>query len=420
MNSKITPWLALGAASLWLAGCGTTPSPQHNTTNSSKSNSAPSTTSKTAKTGKPLKVIAFYDQTMTSTTPDPFALVKAHPGLVDYLSPFWYEVSATGSVTSKPEGNAAILARQDNLPLLPLFNNAGGGSVFLHSASTRTAAINNIVSLVKSKHYRGVNIDFQLLKSTDRTDLTAFMQQLQKSMPKGDIISMSVVPLNSGNGQSSAYDFPALDKVVNSMVLMAYDFHGDGTPPGPVSPYAWVQQGITTALKAGIQPSKLYLGIADYGYLWTNSSTKAATIPLKAMHQHKYGVYTWNNTYKEATDTYTSGGVSHTIWFVNDKAAADRIALAKQYHLGGVAFWRIGYEDAKWWNTVAAAIGTGSPTSGSTTTTQGSRPKLSPQQLKKTVKAPANNAKNTVKKSVRKTNTNIIAPAKNTVNKTGP
>lgn len=376
--------LIAGTTSLLLAGCGSygankAPAPAKKAINSSrKVVKAPSVSkAPTAHKGKALttphhrklRVIAFYDQTMSSVKPDPFSLVKAHPGVVDYLSPFWYEVTSTGSVMAKPQGNAPALARKDHLSVMPLFNNFGGNDAVLRSASTRATAVHNIVSLVTKNHYAGVNIDFQMLKSTDRTDLTTFMDELYRAMPKGKMISMSVVPLTSGNGQSAAYDYKALDKVVSGMVLMAYDLHGNGTPPGPVSPYPWVKKSIKTALKAGISPSKLYLGIANYGYLWSGTSTKATTIPLKTMYQHKYGAFTWNPTDKEAYDKYTSGGVSHIIWFVNDRAAVDRIHLAEHYHLGGVAFWRIGYEDAKWWNRVAKAIhGTSKHKKSKTTT----------------------------------------------------
>lgn len=416
MRKSFTPWfLAVGLVPLWLAGCGQSAAPNGHTS-SSKSTHKPTKTTKAApnKASNKLKVIAFYDQSQGTVTPDPFALVKAHPGIVTYLAPFWYEVSATGSIISKPEGNAATLAHQDHLPLMPLFTNAGGTDAFLHSASTRTTAIDHIVSLLKSKKYPGLNIDFQGLKAGDRTDLTDFMTSLKKAVPSSTSISMSVVPLTSGNGESSAYDYASLDKLTDSMVLMAYDLHGNGTPPGPVSPFPWVEKSITTALKAGIKPSKLYLGIADYGYLWTNGSTKATTIPLKVMHQHKYGVYKWNPTDKEAYDKYTSKGVSHIIWFVNDRAAKDRIDLAKKDHLGGVAFWRLGYEDAQWWDTISKAIGS---TSGSTTakSSQAAKSPASPNHVKKAVKGTANKAADTVKGAGDKAKNKLKGPVKKTV-----
>ncbi len=407
MKRSLTPWLlAAGTAAFFIGGCGAKPAPQPNA-----SPSTPPTATSPGPVANPnnrLKVIAFYDQSMGTVTPDPFALAKAHPGLISYLAPFWYEVSSTGSIISKPEGNAATLASQDHLRLIPLFNNAGGGGAFLTSASTRMTAVNNIVTLVKSKGYAGASIDFQLLKSTDRADLTLFMQSLQRAMPKGDTISMSVVPLTSGNGQSSAYDFRALDKVVNSMVLMAYDLHGNGTPPGPVAPFAWVKRSIQTALNAGIQRQKLYLGIANYGYLWKGGSTKAATIPLKTMHQHKYGTYRWQSTYQEAYDKYTHNGETHIIWFENDRAAVQRIALAKQYHLGGVAFWRIGYEDARWWNAVANAIGSNSPTGNMAPPSN--RPSLSPQQGRRMMRRPFRHRRRPIPTPARK---NKTAPSPN-------
>jgi spore germination protein YaaH len=405
--------LAASVMPLWITACGPAPAPQPKThTNSSKSPAKPKPAAKAGPSASRLKVIAFYDQSMGTVAPDPFALIEAHPSLVTYLSPFWYEVSATGSLIAKPEGNAATLAARDHLPLMPLINNAGGTDAFLHSATTRLAAVHHIVTLLKTHPYVGVNIDFQGLKAADSTDLTAFMKALHQAMPAKDVLSMSVVPLNSGSGESSAYNLAQLNPLVNSMVLMAYDFHGDGTPPGPVSPYDWVKAGIAATLKAGVQPSKLYLGIANYGYLWTNGSTKATTIPLKVMHQHKYGVYHWSPTYKEAYDTYTMNGTRHVIWFVNDRAAVDRIRLAERDHRAGVAFWRVGYEDATWWDAVAKALTTPATTAG---TTSAARRPATPRHLKKALNAPAHRAGNTLQKSASKTRRTLKGPTKKTL-----
>ncbi|AUW93686.1 MAG: glycoside hydrolase [Sulfobacillus thermosulfidooxidans] len=369
MNKRtIKLFTTLGSASILIGGCGLSAEPQKPapvkkaTQATRKSANKAATTVKKAATGGAttgpgeLKVIAFYDQTMAHVSPNPFTFVKAHPSLVTYLSPFWYEVTSQGTVIAKPEGNAATLAKQAHLPLMPLFNNYMGTDGMLSTAALRTQAVDQIVKIVTDNHYPGVQIDFQKLKAADRPLLVDFMNELHAKMPKNVSISMSVVPLTAGTGQSGAYDLKALSADVNSMVLMAYDLHSNGTAPGPVSPYPWVKKSIDLALKTGIKPSKLYLGIADYGYLWKAGSTKATTIPLKIMYQHKYGTYTWDPTDKEAYDNYTQNGVKYTLWFVNDRGAVDRIKLAEKDHLGGVGFWRVGYEDAQWWNRVAKAL----------------------------------------------------------------
>ncbi|MCL8208717.1 MAG: glycoside hydrolase [Actinomycetia bacterium] len=304
-----------------------------------------------------LKVMAFYDQTAgQAAPPNPLALLKSHPGLVTELAPFWYKVEPTGSVVGRPQDNLPALAQQQHLPLVPLFNNAQGNDTFLKDPAARSRAVNAIAGLVRTHRYAGVNIDFQGLSPADRQDLTTFMDALARALPKGSLLSMSVVPLKTTNGSQSAYDYRALDHIVGAMVLMAYDLHGDGTPPGPVSPIRWVSRAIYRARQAGVEASKLYLGIANYGYDWPEGSSKATTVPLKVMHAYRYGHYRYVPRYQEATTTYVSHGVKHVIWFVPDRGAVARIRLAERYHLAGVAFWRVGYEDERWWNAVAAAV----------------------------------------------------------------
>ena len=369
-------WSSLLMASIFaITGCSffgaSTPSPHGSAGNRT---GAPGSTR--------MKVMAFYDQGGSPVGPDPLSLLASHPGLVTEVAPFWYEVEPSGNILSKPQGNIESLAKSQHLKLTPLVTNAGSTDAFLYTAATRSMAISHIVHLVTSRHYAGVNIDFQGLKSSDRSRLTAFMTTLSHKMPKGTLVSMSVVPLTNQNGQSSAYDYAALDRVTNAIVLMAYDLHGDGTLPGPVSPLPWVRRSIQTALHAGIAPQKLYLGIADYGYDWTAGSTKATTVPVKVMDQARYGHYIWNPVDAEGTITYATNGVRHTIWFVPAKGAAARVRLAASYHLGGVAFWRIGYEDASWWKTVATALKnpTGAKTAASRRrTATPSHPSRSPQ-----------------------------------------
>jgi spore germination protein YaaH len=318
---------------------------------------APRLTQPAAPPARRLKVMAFYDQAAgQAAPPNPLALLRAHPGLVTELAPFWYTVEPSGTVVGRPQDNLPALAAQQHLPLVPLFNNAGGTDAFLKDSAARARVVAQIAGLVRDKHYAGVNIDFQGLPPADRQPLTAFMEALARALPKGSLLSMSVVPLKTTNGSQSAYDYRALDHIVGAMVLMAYDLHGNGTPPGPVSPIRWVARAIFRARRAGVAANKLYLGIADYGYDWVAGSTKATTVPLKVMHAYRYGRYRYVPRYQEATATYVAQGVKHIIWFVPDRGAVARIRLAERYHLGGVAFWRIGYEDARWWNAVAFAL----------------------------------------------------------------
>lgn len=361
IKTAVLGWIpVLALPAMVLAGCGT-PTAQGGAGKSSN-------TPRVASAGHPagvtikggMKVIGFYDQSTSNS--NSFQMLKSHPGLVSYLAPFWYEVTPSGGLLSKSQGNAAQLAGQDHIPITPLINNQNGNATFLHTAAGRAAAVKAIVGMVNQGHYPGVHIDFQLLKPSDKTDLTLFMQTLAKALPSGSYLTMSIIPPTSSNmnGQAGAYDLAKLQAITKGLVVMAYDLHGDGTPPGPVSPFPWVKTAIADTEKAGVPTHKIILGIANYGYLWKAGSTSAATIPLYAMHQHRYGNYTYNTTEQEGTTKTTISGTSGTVWFVPDRGAVARIQLAEQDHLGGVAFWRLGYEDMKWWNAVSSAL-TGKP-----------------------------------------------------------
>ena len=47
--------------------------------------------------------------------------------------------------------------------------------------------------------------------------------------------------------------------------------------------------------------------------------------------------------------TYTKNGVKHVIYYGGRRALADKIAIARQYKLAGIAIWKVGYENQGSW-----------------------------------------------------------------------
>ncbi|MFZ5631891.1 MAG: hypothetical protein ACOY40_03520 [Bacillota bacterium] len=40
------------------------------------------------------------------------------------------------------------------------------------------------------------------------------------------------------------------------------------------------------------------------------------------------------------------------VWFENRYSLAIKLGLVEKYGLGGIAFWRMGFEDASFWDTL--------------------------------------------------------------------
>ena len=233
-------------------------------------------------------------------------------------------------------------------------NNAG----MLTDPAARAAAVKNIVTLVRQKHYQEVNIDFELLHPSARQGLVTFMQDLRTALPKGVVLSESVFPrLGVPSQLNGAYDYPALAKVVDYLVVMLYDKHSNGGPAGPVSPYSWVVENMNWLLHtARIPADKLVIAAGVYGYDWQVGSTTATEMPLTEIQAKikTLGVTprmdaSSENPYFYYTD---SSGNRHVVWYQNQVTVQQRLQLAEKLGLRGMAIWALGEETPAVWSVI--------------------------------------------------------------------
>ncbi len=256
-------------------------------------------------------------------------------------------MTASGTLKSQVDPTVVAEAKKLKLPIIPLVNDATGTQAFLTSASTRKAAVQSIDHLIATNHYVGVNIDFEPPHIHLRSKLTAFMVQLHDSLPHSDQIIMDIVPHSGG-----AYDYAKLAPEVTQFQLMSYDQHSDGTIPGPVAALNWITS-ITSRMKTKVPSSKIYLGVALYGYKWTSGSKHATTIPYYAITPALKAKETWNTRYQEETATIGSD----VYWWENRKSIAQEIALAKKDHLAGIALWQVGYASPPIYSELVKNVG---------------------------------------------------------------
>ncbi len=264
-----------------------------------------------------------------------------------FLSPLLYSTTASGMLTAHKDAPLLAEAAKLKIPILPLVNDTTGKQTFLSTAATRRAAVTSIDHLVTTNHYQGVDIDFEPPHTRLSRDLTLFMTELHDTLPHTDTIILAVVPHSGG-----AYNFKALAPEVSQFQLMTYDEHGDGTAPGPVAALNW-DKSLIARLKSLVPPSKIYLGVALYGYEWTTGSTSAITIPYQSVTPALKSKATWNSRYQEETAHIGS----HVYWWENRKSIRQKISLAKNNHLAGIALWQVGYATPAIYHELAKDIG---------------------------------------------------------------
>ena len=327
-------------------------------------------------------VLGYYENGgPTPEWPSSHPSMLAHHNLMDSLSPFWYTVMADGSLKERsPKPDVLEFAHKNGLKVYPLVNNdrsGGDNAAALRSEATRSKAVASIVDMVRNSSYDGVHVDFQLLPTNSRDQFTAFVTELRSKLPRNKQLSVAVFPkVDIDPSISGAYDYAALAKKVEFMVMMAYDRHYEGGTPGAVSPNNWVEANIKEFLRTGVPANKLVLAVGTYGYDWPEAATgagvaggsspagtgkvlptKLALDLVKAQRANMAGDTTGNPYFR-----YQDQGQSRVVYFQDAHMLAARLGLVRRYKLKGIAIWRLGYEEPAFWSTLEKELGTAKKT----------------------------------------------------------
>lgn len=261
-----------------------------------------------------------------------------YPHSITWFTPFWYSVNASGNLVNRTVPSILKEVQKKHIPVTPLVNDMTGSQAFLTRSGTLVNAARNIADMVKANHFAGVSIDFEPQHVYLAPALTRFMIDLRDRLPKGSVITVSVVPHSGG-----AYQWSALNREVNQYVLMSYDEHDDGSYAGPVASTPWVQR-IVARMERKVPPGKIDLGVALYGYQWPKGSTHAVTIPYNAVTPTMNKYAKWDSTDQETYATFSTAAMGPVIvWWESLQGMNQKIQLAKDDHLAGIALWHIGY-----------------------------------------------------------------------------
>lgn len=295
-----------------------------------------------------------------------FQSLAAHQDAISTLAAFSYSVNWDGSVSGRPFTRLMEICKQAGKPVLALVHNISQGGDFdrqlvhalLAEPGLRRATVENIARLVRDGGYAGVNIDFENVPVSDRNNYTAFVRELAAELGRdGHQVTLSVPAKtwdDKSNAWSGAFDYRALGQLADAIMIMAYDEHWSGGAAGPVASLGWVEQVVRYA--AGeIPPEKIRLGLAGYGYDWPAGGYggRAVTATEAAALAERYGAtIEWDAAAQSPHFTYWPGPYAREVWFENAASLAGKLDLAAQYKLGGVALWRLGFEDPKLWEVI--------------------------------------------------------------------
>lgn len=374
----------------------------------------------------PVKIVSGWIPYWMSSQKIPVGITNAvnNADLISDVSPFWYSATGTsggnvkvgfnsnyGSAASNAAWAVAQL-RAAGIPVLPAIADAAPAkrmASVLADPAKRSAHVNDIVNIVLSNNYDGIDLDYEKFAFSDgrsswdstRPNWTAFVQELGNALhAQGKLLSVTIPPpCNTtgscgGNNGYYVYNMDGIAPFVDLIRIMAYDF--SYSVAGPIAPYNWVRSIVQYSASV-MDPQKLQIGVPTYGRYWTQKKSGGAykltgTCPrasssgaekaaynslisrgsmtdadIPAFMASQGGAPVWDEATKESFFEYQkqvtwtdSSGASQTctaskvMWFVGPQGVLARTQLVGEFGIKGAAYWTIGGDNPEQWPLIRA------------------------------------------------------------------
>ena len=274
---------------------------------------------------------------------------------VNVVSPSFFslERGSNGEIydNAKDDGAEYIeWAHNNNYQVWAMFSNNSlkdTTSQILNDYEKRETMIENIMDLVEEYNLDGVNVDFENMNESDKDVYSRFLIELAPRLKKiGKTLSVDVTAPDGSETWSLCFDRNTIANVADYIVFMAYDQYGTSSnKAGTTAGYNWVEANVKKFLgQEDVDPEKIILGIPLYMRLWEeeeDGTAKPEVVNMKDMFDvlPENQVATWDEELKQYYVEYEEDGKKYKMWIENEKSVGEKINLANQYNLAGIAFW---------------------------------------------------------------------------------
>ena len=326
------------------------------------------------------------------TTQESLAAFLPNARLFSDVSPFWHNAARGHTISGvNIENNwlsysnrAAIMKqlRGRGVKIMPSITDGTGAHYMrriLANPVLRERFTSQIVALVVSNRYDGIDLDFEKFAFSDgsstwastRVSWARFIVRLAAKLHRaGKLLAVSVPPMGTSNGNYWVYAWPVIGKYIDKLPIMAYDYSWDR--PGPIGgPISWVREVLNYAVKA-VPRSKIQLGTPTYGRDWVVSKTGVGCPALKtevfdtrdigSVRGIPARLWQRDQASRERYIKYAvlyNGGrcrVVRSMWSPDAYTVLIRSLVSSTYRINGIATWTVGSEHPSQWpglNTIA-------------------------------------------------------------------
>ncbi|WP_191090541.1 glycosyltransferase [Niallia endozanthoxylica] len=299
------------------------------------------------------KVFTFYQSKHHSNKENQVSL-KKNIHSIDVLIPDWFYFNKEGRIIEKSDPKIDYLAKKNGVQIIPsitLDANSTADDVhnWLSNPQTQNQIIQNLLSVIQTKGYQGVHLNFESVHWEDKELYYQFVADLYHSFHHSGLLLTVFVRLGD-----DTYDTKLLSDVSDHMIVRAFDQQTEQSEPGPLASFQWTQE-LVNQYKGSIE--KLVLCLANYGYDWNVTTGEPATpyyfSTLIEMINRENLTIQWNQHFLAPYVRYKEHNEEHFIWFLDAATFYNQLKIAQSYHIPSIGIWNIGSEDPTIWRLLS-------------------------------------------------------------------
>lgn len=310
---------------------------------------------------RPSRVQAF----LLASAPDSLADLEAHAGSIGVVYPTYFSCAPRdGLVQGADDPAVSDWAAAHQVVVMPRFSCQEGPVVhrLLSSPRTRLSVLTRLTAIARDPLYAGLSLDLENDGARDRGALSAFVAALARRLHRlGKKLSVVVDGVTGEDPAASTgfYDDRAIAAAADSVFVLAWGTHWEGSAPGPIAPRGYVE-AVARYVASLPHAARFVLGVPMYGLDWAGSGGRAH--PAKAyeyaealaLAQRVGATPRTEPASGELTFSYVAAGVTHRVWCMDASAVAGLLRIGREHGLG-VGLWRLGEEDQSLWSSSAVA-----------------------------------------------------------------
>lgn len=284
-------------------------------------------------------------------------------GTMNVISPTWFFLDGNeGDIKAIPSHSYVEKAHSRNMEVWALLENISldcSVHEVLSYTSKREKLINTLMDYILEYDIDGINVDFESLSSETGEHFTQFLRELSiLCRLNGIVLSVdNYVPRES----NTFYNRKEQGIVADYVIIMGYDEHwGSGGVAGSVASIDYVREGIEKTLQ-DVPAHKVINAIPFYTRVWKtiNGEVTSEALGMEAAQNFisKYQVpVIWDEKTCQNYGEIQMGSTLYQVWLEDAQSIETKLTIMKNNGLGGVAAWKLGFEDKAIWDVLDAFV----------------------------------------------------------------